>query len=180
MCFIFSQPGDPEEKDASVDSDASENDDNVSIDSSIDNESLTQKDTKKLKFTPKRGKSVVDEELKMLKSATGFLESMKNNKPTVEESKLDEFDTFGRYVANEMRQITNPQQLRIAKDKIGNILFEGQSGIIQVPDFSAASQPPLRVPSYNAASQSPMRPQWQGGPQGPQFQSSFLGNFAET
>lgn len=164
MCFIFSQPGDPEEKDASVDSDASENDDNVSIDSSIDNESLTQKDTKKLKFTPKRGKSVVDEELKILKSATGFLESMKNNKPTVEESKLDEFDTFGRYVANEMRQITNPQQLRIAKHKIGNILFEGQSGIIQVPGFSAASQPPLRVPSYNAASQSPMRPQWQGGP----------------
>jgi hypothetical protein len=52
--------------------------------------------------------------MRMLKSATDYLGNLKSNKQNIE--KEDEFDVFGRNIANELRQIKNPVMLRLAKN----------------------------------------------------------------
>jgi hypothetical protein len=69
--------------------------------------------------------------MRMLKSATDYLGNLKSNKQNIE--KEDEFDIFGRNIANELRQIKNPVMLRLAKRNINNTIFDAQSDMLYNP-----------------------------------------------
>lgn len=102
-----------------------ENLQNVEVDTSIP--------AKKMKFSNNKV-SVRDNNMEMLdpETATGYSEPLKGvMHPVVKDNHVseDEFDIFGKHVANELRMLKNPQTLRLAKFKINCVLFESQGGI---------------------------------------------------
>jgi len=125
------QPGEVEEQESVESQSIMDSDDQLS-DSDINQQlSSTSHSAKKIKLSTVKGKSIRDEEMRMLKSATDYLGNLKSNKQNIE--KEDEFDVFGRNIANELRQIKNPVMLRLAKRNINNIIFDAQSDMLYNP-----------------------------------------------
>ena len=125
------QPGQVEEQESVELQSIMDSDDQLS-DSDISQQlSSTSQSAKKVKSSTVRRKSIHDEEMRMLKSATDYLGNLKSNKQNIE--KEDEFDVFGRNIANELRQIKNPVMLRLAKRNINNTIFDAQSDMLYNP-----------------------------------------------
>lgn len=83
-----------------------------------------------------------DTEIMLPDRTTGYLDSMKGvrHSELKDERREDEFDIFGKHVANELRILKDPQTLRLAKFKINCVLFESQGGFpVTLPNNSTSS-----------------------------------------
>lgn len=146
-----------------------EDEDTVSI---VSEESKS--DQKRKTTTPNRKRIAKDEELKMLQKATTLLESFKKPKADSTVAKEDEYDTFAKHIANELRLIKRPEMLRMAKYKINNIIFEAQSD--QPPVTTSAVETSRHI---NANQQQPFWETYRNylGPESENVDSQCSQNF---
>ena len=106
----------------------------------------TKQPTQQVKKPTKRQK-VVDAENDLLKKAIECMDRTTGETGT----SADGFEHFGRYVATELRAITNPQGQRWAKLQIQNVLYNAAQSDAVPPH----SQPPMdtHYPFYYPAFQ---------------------------